>query len=183
MESASATRTSSITPCAQKDRISKRLSATLRFRNSGLSHFFKEAGLKEKNGTPSSDEVPLWREGVLNQSRKVAHCASDLVHSFRRMHAVVPQFGNAKYLGFRVVLTEVTEFCDKVFEPCTLRSALPLGSSKNHETIGEASGFDDNVVSDVRQLAVTNSTGSSFRICFIDKNIIYVFHIYQEFEN
>lgn len=71
------------------------------------------------------------------------------------MHAVVAQFGNAEYLGLRVSLAKLTELRDKVIEPCTFNFDPFVGN-------------DDNVVSDVRQLAVTNSTGSSFRIRFID---------------
>ena len=71
------------------------------------------------------------------------------------------QFGNAEYQGIRVVPAKVTEFRDKVIEPRILNLESVVGN-------------DDNVLSDVRKLAATNSTAGVLRTCFIDKNIVHI---------
>ena len=88
------------------------------------------------------------KDKATHRLRQVAQLAPKGIHSFRRMHAVGGQFGEAQDFSVGPVPTERTQLADK----------LPLRKSALY----------DDVLSDVRQMAVTNNSSSVFRTCFID---------------
>jgi hypothetical protein len=93
--------------------------------------------------------------GISKLSWQVTEFTPESIHLFIGTYAIHVEFRYSKNLRFWVEEAEVHELPDKVL-------AFTV--------------FDDDVVSDVRQMAVAKSTTNVLSSCFIDEDIVNWFH-------